>query len=126
MNRDFGSNYTASQNYAHAAVVPSTVTSSSIDLGSGENCAFLIDVSAVAAGGTLDITLQDSADNSTFANSTVPGNDLTLAQITATGLYEVKVPNPGKRYQRLSMVVGTANVTFGVIGVKLDGYVSEV
>ena len=67
----------------------------------------IIEVSALEAGGTLDIILEDSPDGTTY-----DADFATLDQIDATGLY-VAVVDGINRYFNLAATVGTAAVTWG-------------
>jgi len=81
-----------------------------IDLFTGglaNRALILIDVTTVASGGTLDIVVQDSSDDSTYDT-----DFLTIPQITAAGLYLVVVDDPN-RYLRLLHDVDTNTVTWG-------------
>ena len=96
---------------ASSAQTPGTATSpaQAIDLFSGglaNRALLIIDVTAVAVGGKLTITAQDSNDNSTF-----DADFITFAQITATGFYLAVIDDP-ERYLRFSATVADANVTW--------------
>lgn len=66
----------------------------------------IIDVGDVGTDGTLDIIVQDSEDRTTWDT-----DFLTIAQITAAGLYIVEVFDP-MRYIRLNVTVATDAVVW--------------
>jgi len=68
----------------------------------------IVDVSVVATGGTLDLIVRDSDDNSTF-----DADFITLTQIDATGLFFAVIDDP-KRYLRVNSDTLVADVTYGV------------
>lgn len=77
----------------------------------------------VTSGGaaTVQAVLQDSADNSTFAD-VAAGNALALAASTAkTVLLQLQPPPTMRRYWRIAYRIGTAVLTAG----KFDAYVSN-
>lgn len=81
-----------------------------IDLFTGglaNRALLLIDVTSVGTGGTLDLIVQDSPDDTTY-----DADFLTIPQITAAGLYLVVVDDP-ERYLRLNHDVDTDTVTWG-------------
>lgn len=67
----------------------------------------VIDVSAVATNGTLDLIVQDSPDGTTW-----DADFITIPQITAAGLYLVEIDDPEK-FVRLNHDAKIANVTWG-------------
>ena len=72
----------------------------------------ILDVGSVGTGGTLDIIVQDSVDQSTW-----DVDFLTIPQIDTAGLYLCEVFDPN-RYVRLNVTVGTDAV---VIVYSLSG-----
>ncbi|HNU70575.1 MAG TPA: hypothetical protein PKL48_02560, partial [Thermodesulfobacteriota bacterium] len=70
----------------------------------------LVDVTAESGTSTLDITIETSADNSTWFTHT------TLTQISATGRVRQAITNFGK-YVRINYTVGGTSFTFSVVGV---------
>lgn len=74
----------------------------------------LFDVGSVGTGGTLDIILQDSTDQSTW-----DVDFITFAQIDAAGLYYYHVPDPN-RYVRLNVTVGTDTVTWSALYITYE------
>jgi len=87
-----------------------TSYSTAFDCSSYTEGQIFIDVTAESGASTLDVTIQVSADNSTFYTHT------TVAQITATGQYRTAVTNFGN-YVRMKYVVGGTSFTFSVVGV---------
>lgn len=82
----------------------------------------VVDTTATSAGGaTVQVVLQDSADNSTFAD-VVAGPAVAVASVTAgTTLLQVQPPTGMRRYFRVVWRVGTAALTAG----KFTAYVSN-
>jgi len=66
----------------------------------------IVDVTSVGTGGTLDLIVQDSEDDSTF-----DADFITVDEISATGLYFIVVDDP-KRYIRLNHNSSTDEVTW--------------
>jgi uncharacterized phiE125 gp8 family phage protein len=75
----------------------------------GKSSLVQVSVGTVAAGGTLDVHIEDSADNTTWANWT--GG--TFTQITAAGTYEKQYQGI-KQYVRAVGVVAVAGVNYSV------------
>lgn len=67
----------------------------------------LIEVTAVAEGGTLDLIVKDSPDGTTY-----DADFATLPQIDSTGLYAAVVDGIN-RYFYLAATVGTAAISWG-------------
>ena len=67
------------------------------------------DVGSVGGGGTLDLIIQDSPDRSIW-----DVDFLTIAQITAAGLYLIEIFDP-ERYIRLNVTVGTNAVVWSAL-----------
>ena len=114
MRQDIGSNYTLAVGRAAVDTVASTVYSASVDHALGQTAFFAIDVGVVGSSGTLDFTLQTSADNSTWADDTNLVGNTVPAQITATGVAAINVGNPLARYSRVKAVVAVATSLFGI------------
>jgi hypothetical protein len=74
----------------------------------------LIDVSAVASNGTLDLIVQDSPNKSTWDDDFI-----TIPQITAAGVYLVEIDDP-ERYVRINHDAKVANVTWGAYFVTYE------
>lgn len=90
----------------------------------GENLWLNVFVNTTATSGgsaTVQAVLQDSADNSTFAD-VVAGPAVAVAGVTAgTALLQIQPPPGMRRYSRVAYRVGTAVLTAG----KFDAYVSN-
>jgi hypothetical protein len=69
----------------------------------------IADVGSVGSGGTLDIIVQDSPDQSTW-----DADFITFDQIDEAGLYYYMVPDP-MRYVRLNVTVGTDAVLWSAL-----------
>ncbi len=69
----------------------------------------LADVGSVGTGGTLDLIIQDSADQSTWDEDFI-----TVEQIDEAGLYLIEVYDP-LRYVRVNVTVGTDAVVWSCL-----------
>ncbi len=69
----------------------------------------LADVGSVGTGGTLDLIIQDSPDQSTW-----DADFITVEQIDAAGLYLIEVYDPN-RYIRVNATVGTDAVVWSCL-----------
>lgn len=96
------------------------------DLGAGTPLYLFVNVSqtfTAAGAATLTATLQDSADNSTFADVASVG-PLSLAQLTAGKGFNVGFPVPTRRYTRVNYTVATGPMTAGIVSAHIvDGVV---
>lgn len=95
------------------------------DMGqTGENLWFNVIVNTTATSGgsaTVQAVLQDSADNTTFADVVI-GKAIAVASVTAGSILLQVQPPPGMReYSRIVYRIGTAVLTAG----KFDAYVSN-
>ena len=94
------------------------------DLGAGTPLYLFINVGATftaAGAATLQATLQDSADNSTFADVASLG-PFSLAQLTAGNGFWVGLPIPTRRYTRISYTVAAGPMTAGNVSAHIvDG-----
>lgn len=105
-----------------------TYTSGSIDMSKFRRAIFILSVGSMAASSTVDATLHESADDSTFgAMSGGSGNSIT--QLTQAGSDSNKIVtievrsdqlSSGKRYVRLSVVVAVDAVLLCVIPIGMD------
>ena len=103
----------AIENAGAAANSPAT----EIDLFTGglaNRALLIIDVTTVASGGTLDIVVQDSSDDTTY-----DADFMTIPQITEAGLYLVVIDDPN-RYLRFAATVADANVTWSAVLVTFE------
>jgi hypothetical protein len=82
----------------------------------------VINTTATSGGSaTIQAVLQDSADNSTFAD-VIAGPAVAVASAVAgLSLLQVQPPTGMRRYWRIAWRIGTAVLTAG----KFDGYVSN-
>jgi hypothetical protein len=68
------------------------------------------------AGGTLQAVLQDSADNSTFADVQTLTPVLAVAALPANRIiFQVRLPGNLRRYSRIAWRVGTGVMTAGTV-----------
>ncbi len=89
---------------------PATYNSDWIEVGDLDEFIIFVDVTAVEATATLDVSAIYSPDKTTeYVHS-------SLAQISAVGKYSLRILNFG-RYLRVKAIVGTASVTFGSLGI---------
>lgn len=81
----------------------------------------MVNTTATSGGSaTVQAVLQDSADNSTFAD-VLAGAAVAVASVTqGTALLQTKLPAGLRRYTRVVYRVGTAALTAG----KFDAYVT--
>lgn len=91
------------------------------DVGMAECCKMVIttDESATAAGAaTVTFAVQDSADNSTFADVSVTA---AIGKATLVAGYQIVIPMPTKlrRYCRVNYTVGTGPLTAGKFSAQL-------
>ena len=94
------------------------------DLGAGTPLYLFVNVSqtfTAAGAATLTATLQDSADNSSFADVASLG-PFSLAQLVAGRGFHVGLPIPTRRYTRVNYTVGTGPMTAGILSAHIvDG-----
>ena len=99
-------------------------TGAAADVGIGEEIYVYAKSKAAftsSGAGTLQVILQDSADNSTFADVQALTPAKALATLTAnTDLVRARLPIGLRRYIRLAYRVGTAAMTGGTV----DAYLS--
>lgn len=114
--------YNSTPKYGAAGSAPGTVNGIGIDTAGYAEATVVLSVGAVASTGTLNVKVQDSADNSTWA-------DLAGAVFTAvpdTGDNQVQIGmikldgNLCRRYIRVVGVVATAAADYGA-SVLLSG-----
>ncbi len=118
--------------YFSAAQAPTTGTTASTNvidtgvagrsIGSGEPVELVVQVATTCTSGganTTQFVLQDSADNSSFAN-VVLSDPIAVATLVAG--YEplrIKLPAGLRRYVRVAYVIATANLTAGAFNAFL-------
>jgi hypothetical protein len=90
------------------------VTTGGVDMSRFQRVMFLLMVGSVGASGTVDAKLQDSNDNSTFADLS-PG--VSITQVTASNkIVTVEIrADQCRRYVRLSVTVGTNAVLIAAV-----------
>ncbi len=99
------------------------ITESVIDCRGFDRVCHVINVGTMAATGTLDYQVQESATSGgTYADITGAALDQVLAATGGSKVYAIDVPvNPAKPYQKAVAAHGTANVTSGAIAVLYEG-----
>jgi len=109
--------------YGAAGSAIATVTGVSIDTAGYQEACVVLSVGNVASTGTLNVKVQDSADNSSWA-------DITGAAFTAvgdTGDNQVQIAllkldgNTVRRYIRVVGVVATAAADYGACVLLVNG-----
>jgi hypothetical protein len=102
-----------------------TYTSTGLDMQKFRRALYEIQIGAMAASSTLDANLQSCAQanfasnvhNITSSNITQVPNTSNNARVTIEVRdLQVATQNPGDRYVRLRVVIGTAAVYFGATG----------
>lgn len=121
MKMDIGSNFLVDEVAEAKEYSVATSYSDSIDHSLYPSAYYAISVGTVGSSGTIDMELQYSDDDSTWADydglSDDGGNDTNITQITAAGNTYLNVPNPLYRYSRVKLTVGTAASTLCVYAV---------
>jgi hypothetical protein len=103
-----------------------TYNSTGIDMQKNRRALYVLEIGAMTATGTVNATLQ-SAANANFNANVHNMTGGTMTQVLAAGggntviTFEttdeaVQNQNPGDRYVRLQVIVGTAAVNFSVVG----------
>ncbi len=116
--------------FSDAQAVTASAASASLDMrtatrnaGAGEPVHLVCVVSATAASAgatTLDVALQDSADNSSFADTAVKQSAIPKASLVAGfEILRVSLPRGLRRYLRVNYTVNTANFTAGTFSAYL-------
>lgn len=92
------------------------------DIGSGTPMFLEVSVASTMTGaGTLTIVLQDSADNTTFAD-VLSSAALAVATLTAGKSYYVPLPAGMRRYVRANYVITSGPFTGGTLNASItDG-----
>ncbi len=87
------------------------------NIGAGEPIELVALVTTTTTSGgstTLDIALQDSADNSSFADTTIKQSGIAKATLVAGyEMLRAALPRGLRRYLRIYYTVNTANFTAG-------------
>ena len=115
MQMDPGSNYAFDRAVAPGSTATGDTNSAQIDHANMPGGSYLIDVSDVGTGGTVDAKLQYSDDGATWTDEPDgdAGNDTAIDQMTAAGQARLDVPNPRGRYTRVVVTVGNNSVVLG-------------
>lgn len=96
-----------------------TNTTATIDLKGYEEVLIVLHAVSMGTGGTLAITIEESDDDSNWSTAQYPsGTNLaqSAAAITAVGNYPIRLrAQYFKRYVRLSVVIATDAVVYGVL-----------
>jgi len=122
-NNTFGTGQAVTATAASTDVIDTDVAGRRI--GDGEPLFVIVSVTeaATSAGSTtVDFALQDSADNSTFADTAVKVSAVPKATLVVG--YEVMktaIPFGLRRYLRMNYTVNTANLTAG----KFTAFVAD-
>jgi hypothetical protein len=103
-----------------------TYNSSGIDMQKFHRAQWVIEIGAMTASSTVNITIQTAANANFNANVHNMTTNVNIAQVPnttnnvvvtlETTADSVVQQNPGDRYARVSVVVGTAAVNFSVVG----------
>ena len=105
-----------------------TTTSTVVDCAGAEGALFLIDLGTVSTGGLATCKVQQSSDDGDAdAYSDVEGSELVnIGDASTIKQMLLEVINPQKRYLKLLITRGVANVVIdGVIAITF-GYKAEV
>ena len=109
--------FDASLLFHDAAALTATGNSAALDVKKTPVDGVTVEIAVTAASGTtptLDVTIQESNDNSTWRNVT------TFPQITGTGRFFRRVSS-GFRYLRLARTVGGTTPSFTVTAGVVSG-----
>ena len=109
---------------ASAASTKSIDTTTALrDIGSGEPVFLVVKVDTTATSGgttTVDFALQDSADNSSFADTGVKVSGIAKATLVAGyQVIAVALPLGLRRYIQVNYTVNTTNLTAGAFSAFL-------
>lgn len=103
------------------SVAVGTANTGGIDMQLFRRAIFVLDVGAFGASATVDMKLQESADNSSFSD--LAGSGVSITQLAPAGgnnrLASIEVRagqlSTGKRYVRALVTVGTAATTLSCV-----------
>jgi len=111
-----GQNIKSIQVIKPASQAASTVNSSGIDTAGYDEAIVILDCGTTAATGTLDVAVQDSADNSSFTaiSPAVAFTQVTPANDDALYVGVLKVETPIRRYIRIQGITAAAASIYGV------------
>ena len=119
MKNDLLTNFTQVDSItAHTGTfAAAAVNGATIDCVAKEGLTHFITIRSVAAGATLDVKEQYSADGSAWTDEAT----YILAQITAAGQYRLDVPHLSGRYQRLVMTGAVDTMVGDIITITGPG-----
>jgi hypothetical protein len=119
MRLDPGSNFGFQRAIAPDAHGTGTINGESVDHAKAHSALYFLDVGDVGGGGTVDMKLQYSDDDSSWTDEPddQANNDTAITQMTAPGQARLEVPNPRGRYTRPVVTVGTNSVDLGVTAI---------
>lgn len=120
MKDDIKSNFQMIAVIGAQTLAASTVHSLSVDHSLAPSVSFIGSVGAIT--GTVNAKTQYSNDGVTwldYPSQDVAKNDSSIAEITASGTFELHVPNPyvNGRYTRLEVTVGGTDAEICVVAV---------
>ena len=102
--------------FAPASRAAAAYTSAAIDTKNSGGLHMLCHVGAVAAGATLDLSVTDS-DTSGGAYVAIAG--VTVTQMIAAGLYEIKIGKQKHRqFVKVTATVGVDAIVFGLAALR--------
>lgn len=103
---------------AAASAGTGTTNTTGLDMSGYERVQWIVPIVTVLNTATIAVQVQDSADNSSFANA---GDSLTITSGADNDknnmliLVSAARPDPDRKYVRLVITRGTANSAFGVV-----------
>ena len=103
---------------AGVAGTSDTITSSAIDMTGFDSVIIVAQLGAFSAGGTAALKVQDSSDNSTYAD--VEGTLQSFVAGDAEEVVLIDIANPRKRYMKLLNTRATANSAFSAIAIQYN------
>jgi len=98
--RDLSSNIGVSPSIAPAVISAGTTNGAGVDLRGFDSASAVVAVGAIAGSGNMTIKLQDSDDNSTFADTVADDRIGAFAAVLLTGTTNDVGYIGGKRYVR--------------------------
>lgn len=116
--------YNVKPKYGAAGSAVGTVNGASIDTAGYDEACVVLSVGTVASTGTLNVKIQDSADNSSWAD--VSGAAFTAVADTGDNQAQIAMlklnGNTVRRYIRVVGVVGTAAADYGASVLLVNGH----
>lgn len=104
-------------------VSQAALTATAIDCTGFDRVCHIINVGAIASGGTLEYSVTESAKSDGSSASAITGAALTkVLQAGKENVYAIDIPvNPAKPYQLAVGVAAVANVNVGAVAVLYEG-----